>query len=144
VIFYLKKYKKMLQEIRQEIAYDPEFKEEVSQKINAVKDQNYATVQKVLKERMYECEMGAKLLVAMEGVIENQIEENEKLELVVQDQSNHIEKLSNDLSKYTGEANEALCEYVKTVYQPKAKSDLVSKSKALILKQLAKNKQITN
>ena len=106
----------MLQEIRQEIAYDPEFKEEVSQKINAAKDQNYATVQKVLKERMYECEMGAKLLVAMEGVIENQIEENEKLELVVKDQSNHIEKLSNDLSKYTGEPNEALCDFVKTVY----------------------------
>ena len=109
----------MLQEIRQEIADDDEFKEEVFQKISAVKDQNYATVQKVLKERMYECEMGGKLLIAMEGVIENQIEENEKLELVVQDQSNHIEKLSNDLSKYTGEANEDLCNFVKTVHHPK-------------------------
>ena len=82
--------------------------------------------------------MGGKLLIAMEGVIENQIEENEKLELIVQDQSNHIEKLSNDLSKYTGEANEDLCNFVKTEYQPK------NKSRALILEQLKKNKQITN
>lgn len=134
----------MIEEFKNELVNNKEVNERIKNKLLAIDKQNYNTIKKVAQHQLYENEMKTELLFAMENVIEEQIEENEKLELELEDKNKHIVKLGDELVKYTGDANSKVLKIIRTEHRVNTKDEKIKKSRDLISKQLNKNKAITN